>query len=176
MATTSETEVRKRHHKQKIEENEDAEVTPEETEPASEQEQEQGADYWDLDDDDQWASSAYSTSELAKRRNVLRRSNTEVGVAFVCHLVLMCYYIYVHVYDATIVKRSKGVGFDGMLTFGGRWKFLTYINLVSKLTDLISSPYRPLPHFLMLHEKEISPSSLVLDERSTYHFFIPVWP
>lgn len=134
MATTSETEVHKRHHKQKVEENEDAEVSPEETEPASEQEQ--GADYWDLDDDVQWASSAYSTSELARRRNVLRRSNTEVGVAFVCHLVLMCYYIYVHVYDATIVKRSKGVGFDGMKTFGGRWKYLTDINLVSKLTDL----------------------------------------
>ena len=146
MATTSETEFRKRHHKQEVEENEDAEVSPEETEPAPEQEQ--GADHWDLEDDDQWASSAYSTSELAKRRNVLRRSNTEVGVAFVCHLVLMCYYIYVHVYDATIVKRSKGVGFEGMDTFGGRWKFLTDINIVRKLTDLTSSPCRPLPAFL----------------------------
>lgn len=126
----AESEVRKRERGQeKAEESEDggAEVVQESTEPPPPQEN--GTDYWDLDDDDQWGKSAYSSSEVAKRRKVMRRSNSEVGIAFTCHLVLMCYYIYVHVYDATIVKRSKGVGFD--FTYGGRWKFLTYINLVS---------------------------------------------
>ena len=156
MATTSKAEVRKRHREQEVKEDEDDDVSPEEAEPA----QEQGADYWDLDDDDQWGSSAYSTSELAKRRRVLRRSNTEVGVAFVCHLAIMCYYIYVHVYDATIVKRSKGVGFDGILTFGGRWKFLTYINLVRKFNNLVSVQAT----LSMEHEKMISLSLLVLSE------------
>lgn len=127
MADSSETEIRQRHREQQeAEENEEAEFLPEETEPTPEQ----GSDYWDLDDDDQWGSSSYSTSELAKKRKVLRRSNTEVGIAFACHLILMCYYIYVHVYDATIVKRSKGVGFD--FSYGGRWKFLTYLNIVSQ--------------------------------------------
>ena len=126
---TSETEVRRRHRDEGAEENEgaDDEVSPqpaEDSEPAPE-----GTDYWDLDDDDQWGSSSYSTSELAKKRKVLRRSNLEVGIAFACHLILMCYYIYVHVYDATIVKRNKGEGFD--YSYGGRWKFLTYINIVS---------------------------------------------
>ena len=126
MATT-ETEVRKRHRDEGDGENEVSAVVQEDSEPAPE-----GADYWDLDDDDQWgpdSSSSYSKSEVARKRKVLRRSTLEVGIAFACHVFLMCYYIYVHVYDATIVKRSKGVGFD--LSYGGRWKFLTYLNLVS---------------------------------------------
>ena len=123
----AERELRKRQAGGEAEEIEkdDTEISQEDTSPAPEG----GADYWDLDDDDQWGNSSYSSSELAKRRRVLRRSTVEVGIAFACHLFVMCYYIYVHIYDATIVKRSKGVGFD--LTYGGRWKFLTYINLVS---------------------------------------------
>ena len=134
MATLSEAEVRRRHRDEGAEESEDAEpdVSPEDSEPAPE-----GTDYWDLDDDDQWGSSSYSSSELAKKRRVLRRSNLEVGIAFVCHLALMCYYIYVHVYDATIVKRNKGEGFD--FSYGGRWKFLTYINIVSHAAVLTHS-------------------------------------
>lgn len=130
---TSEAEVRRRHRE---EESEDAEAdeSPEDSEPAPE-----GTDYWDLDDDDEWgpSSSSHSSSELSKKRRALRRSNLEVGIAFVCHLTLMCYYIYVHVYDATIVKRNKGEGFD--YSYGGRWKFLTYINIVSHAAVLTHS-------------------------------------
>ena len=93
-----------------------------------EEAKQQGSDYWDLDDDGDWGSS--NPSSTSRKRRVLRRSNTEMGIAFVCHLAFMCFYIFVQVYDATIFKRSKGVGFDGAFTYGGRWKYLTYINLV----------------------------------------------
>ena len=53
-----------------------------------------------------------------------------MSLAFLIHLCSMCFYMYVHVYDATIVKRNKGKGFEGSDVFGGRWKFLTYIDLV----------------------------------------------
>ena len=95
---------------------------------------------WDLDDDEDWADGqtpgkerTKGDLELARKRRVLRRGSLEVGIAFVFHLVAMCVYIYIHVYDATVVKKNKGKGFEGLLTYGGRWKFLTYINLVSKI-------------------------------------------
>lgn len=132
MATT-ETEVRRRLRNEGAEESETGDdVSPDDSEPAPE-----GTDYWDLDDDDQWDSS-YSSSELAKKRKVLKRSNLEVAIAFVCHLALMCYYIYMHVYDATIVKRNKGEGFD--LSYGGRWKHLSYINIVSQISCHTHTP------------------------------------
>lgn len=100
-------------------------------------------EYWDLDDDENWVDGqtpgqdagqerSPENLELARRRRVLKRDGLEMGVAFVFHLVVMCTYMYIHVYDATIFKRNKGVGFKGSFTFGGRWKFLTYINLVSR--------------------------------------------
>ena len=150
---TSETEVRRRHRDDEGAEKSDdgeADIAPEDSEPAPE-----GTDYWDLDDDDQWGSSSYSSSELAKKRRALRRSNLEVGIAFVCHLALMCYYIYVHVYDATIVKRNKGEGFD--FSYGGRWKFLTYINIVSHAAILIHTQ-----HFCHVHDQESSVAPLSL--------------
>lgn len=98
-------------------------------------------EYWDLDDDENWVDGqtpgqgagqgrSPEDLELARKRRVLKRDGWEVGVAFVFHLVMMCTYIYIHVYDATIFKRNKGVGFEECNTLGGRWKFLTYINLV----------------------------------------------
>ena len=125
MATKSEADVRRRQRHEDEKKRLQDQSEPAATAPGEEEEEEDEG--WGIDDD-QWGSS-YSTSELARKKSVLKRTNTEVGIAFVCHLALMCYYIYVHVYDATIVKRSKGVGFD--LTYGGRWKFLTYINMVS---------------------------------------------
>lgn len=124
----SEAEARRRHHIEKAKEDgsSDLREQPVPTAPG-EGEDEEGE--WGIDDEG-W-DSTYSTSELARKRRVMKRTNGEVGIAFVCHLALMCYYIYVHVYDATIVKRSKGVGFD--FSYGGRWKFLTYINMVSRL-------------------------------------------
>ena len=50
--------------------------------------------------------------------------------AFFLHLIVLGFYVYVHAYDATVYKRNKGMGFIGSDTFGGRWKSLTYINMV----------------------------------------------
>jgi len=95
-------------------------------------------EYWDLDDDENWVEGQSSEEkstpedlEAARKRRVLKRDAWEVGVAFVVHLLIMCMYIYIHVFDATVFKRNKGVGFPGQKTYGGRWKFLTYINSVS---------------------------------------------
>ena len=95
-------------------------------------------EYWDLDDDENWAEGQSGEDkpteedlEAARKRRVLKRDGWEVGVAFVVHLLIMCVYIYIHVYDATVFKRNKGAGYPGHNSYGGRWKFLTYINLVS---------------------------------------------
>ncbi len=130
---------RKAATKAEEESREEREVTPggEEPEAGSEdvaasldadQAKAGGADYWDLDDDGDWGGSKQSSA--SRHRQILRRSNVEIGVVFVCHLALMGFYIFVHTYDATIFKRSKGVGFDGHFTYGGRWKYFTYLNLV----------------------------------------------
>lgn len=94
---------------------------------------------WDLEDDEDWVDGqtpgkeqTAEDAELARRRRVLKRDAFEVGVAFAFHLAAMCVYIYIHVYDATLVKKNKGKGFEGLSTYGGRWKYLTYINLVRK--------------------------------------------
>lgn len=67
-------------------------------------------------------------------RRVMHRGNMEVAIAFLLHLALLGFYVYVHIYDGTIFKRTKGKGFLGHNKFGGRWKFLTYIDLVSLYT------------------------------------------
>ena len=96
---------------------------------------------WDLDDDGDWVDeqtpgqeteeqTSQDDPELSRRKRALKRDGWEMGAAFVIHLVVMCAYIYIHVFDTTIFKKNKGVGFEGSATFGGRWKFLTYINLV----------------------------------------------
>lgn len=92
---------------------------------------------WDLEDDENWADGqspgeeqTEQAAEQTRRRRVLKRGALEVGIALIFHLVVMCVYIYIHVYDATIVKRNKGKGFEGINTYGGRWKYLTYWNLV----------------------------------------------
>lgn len=88
-------------------------------------------DDWDLDDDVDWTGSSVNgaSSEAAKRRNTLRRTNMEVGIGCACHFIVMCCYMYIHVYDATVFKRNKGKGFEGAGTYGRRWKYLTYINM-----------------------------------------------
>lgn len=98
-------------------------------------------EYWDLDDDENWVDGQSSQEgntrteedlEIARKRRALKRDSFEVGVAFAVHLLIMCTYIYIHVYDATVFKRNKGAGYPGYSTYGGRWKFLTYINMVCK--------------------------------------------
>lgn len=94
---------------------------------------------WDLEDDEDWVEGQSpggerqeEDAELSRRRRVLKRDAVESGIALLVHLVLMCVYIYIHVYEAAIVKKTKGKGFPGLLTYGGRWKYLTFLNLVSK--------------------------------------------
>ena len=77
-----------------------------------------------------------------RRRRIIRRSALEVGVAFFCHLILLCFYMYAHIYDGTVFKRNKGKGFTGWNTFGGRWKFLSYIDFVRG--NLVYSPLHPI--------------------------------
>lgn len=92
---------------------------------------------WDLEDDEDWVDGqtpgkeqTEADYELSRRRRILKRDSVEVGIAFAFHLVMLCVYIYIHVYDATVSKKVKGKGFPGLLTYGGRWKYLTYIDLV----------------------------------------------
>ncbi len=66
-----------------------------------------------------------------RRKSILRRTQGELTLTFAFHLIVMCLYICIHVYDATVFKRTGGKGFEGAETYGGRWKYLTYINLVS---------------------------------------------
>lgn len=93
---------------------------------------------WDLEDDEDWAEGqtpgkvqTEADHELVRKRRILKRGATEVGIAFAFHLAMLCVYIYIHVYDATVAKRVKAKGFPGQFTYGGRWKYLTYLNLVS---------------------------------------------
>ena len=70
------------------------------------------------------------SSERAHRP--MRRSVTEMAVGSFYHFAILCFYIYVHVYDATLMKKCPQPEkfFTGSNAFGGRWKYLTYINLV----------------------------------------------
>ena len=95
---------------------------------------------WDLEDDDDWAEGQEQSqdeklteeeeAEVVRKRRVLKRDMIELGTGLLYHLLVLCVYIGIHVYDATIVKRNDGKGFDGLQTYGGRWKYLTYCNLV----------------------------------------------
>ena len=63
----------------------------------------------------------------------MQRGNLEMAVSLFVHLAGLGFYVYVHVFDGTNVKKTGGKGVPGAEVFGGRWKFLTYINLVSFL-------------------------------------------
>ena len=74
----------------------------------------------------------------------MQRGALESAVALLVHLAGLGFYVYVHVYDGTNAKRTGGKGLPGIGVFGGRWKFLTYINLVnmyiSSRISLIQTP------------------------------------
>ena len=66
--------------------------------------------------------------------------------SLICHLALMVFCVAAHVYDDRVFKRSRGQGiFKSSVTYGGRWKFLTFINFwlqviyffLAFITDLI---------------------------------------
>ena len=66
----------------------------------------------------------------------MQRGNLEILVALLVHLAGLGFYVYVHVFDAANFKRTGGKGVAGADIFGGRWKFLTYINLVRNKISL----------------------------------------
>ena len=93
---------------------------------------------WGIDDDGDWGSKtdpSQPKKETQEQRiqRVMTPGIFEIVTAFFLHLTVLGFYVYVHVYDGTVYKRNKGMGFIGVDKFGGRWKYLTYINMVSLL-------------------------------------------
>ena len=72
-----------------------------------------------------------------KKGKFSRRTQEEIALGFVVHLSQLFYWVFVHVYDATIIKglsveeRNQVIS-NYEQTFG-RWKYLTYINLVKEI-------------------------------------------
>lgn len=72
-----------------------------------------------------------------KKGKFSRRTQGEIAIGFVIHLLMLFYWVFVHVYDSTIMKGlsvedRRKVTPDYEITFG-RWKYLTYINMVSEI-------------------------------------------
>ena len=72
-------------------------------------------------------------------RRVMTLGSVEVAVALLVHLAGLGFYVYVHVLDGTNLKKTEGKGVPGIDVFGGRWKFLTYINLVNSNCVIINT-------------------------------------
>ena len=90
-------------------------------------------------DEDNWEEEVDETvlvRDSDKRRRAVRRTNSELTLALAVHTLALCYYIYVLVWDSTVVKNHKGPAsvWYGSTPYGGRWKFLTFINMVSSRT------------------------------------------
>ena len=68
------------------------------------------------------------------KKRFYRKTQTELVIGYVVHVVLLGFYVFVRVYEATVIKRmsteSKEIAFPWSGMYGGRWRFLTYINLV----------------------------------------------
>ena len=84
------------------------------------------------------------------RKKFYRKSQAELIVGYVVHFVLLAFYVFVRVYEATVIKRmskeSYDVAFSGAKLYGGRWKYLTYIDLVrDRQTIRVHTPH---PHGL----------------------------
>ena len=84
------------------------------------------------------------------RKKFYRKSQAELIVGYAVHFVLLGFYVFVRVYEATVIKRmskeSYDAAFSGAKLYGGRWKYLTYIDLVRDLED--HSCTHPHPHGL----------------------------
>ena len=63
-----------------------------------------------------------------------RRTQEEMALGFVVHLLMLFYWVFVHVYDATVIKSLSIEERDEVIpnyeVTVGRWKYLTHINLV----------------------------------------------
>ncbi len=62
---------------------------------------------------------------------VLIPSTKETVISTLCHFTLVCFYICVHLYDASVFAEHEAVWYRGGGSYGGRWQALTYILLVS---------------------------------------------
>lgn len=85
------------------------------------------------DDNDTLVQVHVGQKPYNKRSKVLRRTTEEMILAFIIHLIFLVYYIAVHVYDSTVFKKCKdpNLFFGDYNTFGGRYKYLTYLTMVS---------------------------------------------
>ena len=72
-----------------------------------------------------------TVGEVERVPRPMRRSLAELTVGSMYHFAVLCFYVYVHVYDATLMKKCPQPDkfFIGSNSYGGRWKYLTFINL-----------------------------------------------
>ena len=66
-----------------------------------------------------------------------RRTQGELALGFVVHLLMLFYWVFVHVYDATVIKglsdEDRRKVYPEYNSPVGRWRFLTYINMVREM-------------------------------------------
>ena len=133
----SEAKLRKRQNREeKPPENEDQNVFKEgEEEPfqlGGQDEEEETEELWD--DSDRVAEVLVGDKPY-KRKDVLRKTVAETGLRLLVHLLLLGVYMAVHIHCANQFKRcphqQRVKIFYGRVMFGGLWKFITYICMVS---------------------------------------------
>jgi hypothetical protein len=133
----------------------------------------EGEEDWGIDDDDDWGSKrdpSQPRKETQEQRiqRVMEKGVLEIAVAVVFHLAALGFYVYAHVHDGTIYKKTGGKGFPGSDTFGGRWKFLTYIDLWSQFV-----------YFFLAFLNDVmpmSPAKLMLAKFCDFIFTTVVFP
>ena len=87
------------------------------------------------------ATEDYSEGDVVtfkeKKGKFSRRTQEEIALGFVVHLLQLFYWVFVHVYDATIIKglsvKERNQVIPNYEEAFGRWKYLTYINLVKEI-------------------------------------------
>lgn len=62
------------------------------------------------------------------------QSKAEALLSLIVHATIFLYYACVLVFESNMIERNAARGFAGIgsNTYGGRWKYLTYINMVRK--------------------------------------------
>ena len=130
-------ELRKRSGRLTEEERETVETNENEQEILTEKDDEE---LWDENE----KIAEVRIGSKSKRRDILRRSVAETGLALLVHFVLLMFYIAIHVHDATMVKRCPDPDkyFVGINTYAGRMKYFTHqtmVRLTLTLTLLLSA-------------------------------------
>ena len=107
-----------------------AEVGPMDDEAEARASNQESEELWEEEED---VAQVRQEHPLAKYYKILRRTQVELGLTFIVHLLFLICIIAVHIYDRTLMKRCPDPDkyFVGWNTYGGRFKFLTYINMVS---------------------------------------------